>query len=533
MYSGTGLFANQIQNLALYGPDPQIPALIDYTAGVTSGNMLYDRSVNAYHAPVSGNVIPVLFNASLTQLLNNNGVNLSGQLTATGAALLTDILNLSGNTATILNLTASGQALLADIIGLSGFTVSQLNALSGYITGSPTVNALTVTSGLGVGGIAPSSTIGLRARAMTAANNIAVSANDFALSQSIQLIPNMGGTSGASLITSTTIPLALSARNTLTDFVLFTGGAASFFNTLGITGAVTIGSPQAFPFNPLNIASGSTGYMQVTLQNTTTSSGASTDVVVTSDSGSDSAFYANFGINSSTFLQNSGMGSGFDGYLYTQGATGGNGTILPGRGNLYVGTTSSGTFLYLFAGNSSGRPSAVIDSSGINLPSGNTVRLNNTTFIASPSPGVVQLAAPNGRVGFPITAHTWNAAALTMTAPVNAPAIFNASNAYITYMDFGGYTGARLILNMNGTAGTTSGGVYVGYSNVYTNTAASFSPLCTNNVPVSWSTASAVTTSGFQPIVPGAMSGVYVALLQSGGNAVLTPHVGLIRMDLL
>lgn len=396
------LTTTQINNFIWYGEDPSFtPPLYDITAGVISGNVLFNKRPGQNNVVYGPNVIPVTFNDRLVALAmapsgqaNNNSINLSGQLaslsgfttglsgfdsstyatifnlTQSGIIFEGQLASLSGWAASALNLQLTGSALYLDIVGLSGVMGGISGGLQAQIvggngtqlkvTGSSTLATTTLT---GIGGV----TITL------AGSTIFVSGAGVGTFDPLGSAANTGQLLYG-LLTSSSGQTSIAANEVIfTSGGIFAGSPNLVYNVTG--NFLNIGQGVILPWNPLSITSGSTGYTQVTLMNPTTASGASTDWIITADSGNDTRFYLDVGVNSSIYNVVSGLGSGFDGYVYLQGGTG---SLAPGRGNLYVGTTSSGTFVFLFAGNISGQPSAAIDASGINLPNSvYSYRINN------------------------------------------------------------------------------------------------------------------------------------------------------------
>ena len=123
---------------------------------------------------------------------------------------------------------------------------------------------------------------------------------------------------------------------------------------------------QQISFAPANQTLGSAttslnSYAQFVLQNRSAGTDASTDVVVTNDSGTDSTNYANFGINSTGYTTNF-FGEARDAYLYVTGAA-------SGQGSLWLGTGQPNTKVRIAVGG--GASSNVVcdfDSNGINMP---------------------------------------------------------------------------------------------------------------------------------------------------------------------
>lgn len=123
---------------------------------------------------------------------------------------------------------------------------------------------------------------------------------------------------------------------------------------------------------------------------------------------------------------------------------------------------------------------------------------------------------------------TFSAAPLTWASMPLAQTFFNASFGYTTYLDLTQFTGVNLVVNRTATAGTTSGALYLGYLGNPSSTAASYLNLDANATRVRLAPTNTVATSGFNPIVAAARSGVYVALLGASGNAALGPTFGMV-----
>ena len=85
-----------------------------------------------------------------------------------------------------------------------------------------------------------------------------------------------------------------------------------------------------------SFADTNTSYYQVVLQNKSSGTGASTDLVLTSNLGTDTAEYIDLGINSSGFTGS--WGAAKDGYLYVEGGA-------SGVGSLVIGTAQPSTYV--------------------------------------------------------------------------------------------------------------------------------------------------------------------------------------------
>lgn len=166
-----------------------------------------------------------------------------------------------------------------------------------------------------------------------------------------------------------------------------------------ITGTALANSVASF-FGNVN------SYSQINYQNKNAGNNASTDLVLTADNGTDTTYYVDFGINSSTYNLGTFTISGVnEGYLYSQStslsigtATAGaflkffqGGTLAanevarftPTTNNLLVGTTSDG------AGTSKIRAAGIIESTtgGFKFPNGSV----QTAASQPPAPAQINL----------------------------------------------------------------------------------------------------------------------------------------------
>ena len=140
-------------------------------------------------------------------------------------------------------------------------------------------------------------------------------------------------------------------------------------------GVLNINQATELSNNPLAIAGTNAGTVQANIQNKSSSNAASSDFIATADNGSDTTHYIDYGINSSTYNQSAYSITGAnDGYLYVSG------------GNICIGTDTSGKYIKFHTGGTQSTNLRVtIDDSGINLPTGNTFRINGVPLSGSVS----------------------------------------------------------------------------------------------------------------------------------------------------
>jgi hypothetical protein len=145
--------------------------------------------------------------------------------------------------------------------------------------------------------------------------------------------------------------ISFSTSDTLTVFntypaeiAVFTGASASL-NSLTTT-ASTTGSTNMGPYNYGTLNYSDTGivasyqtsvnsYLQMILQNTSNTSSASTDFIVSSNGGTATTNYGDFGINSSSYTGTGALNSPSTVYLYSQST------------DLAIGTNGSNTIHFV------------------------------------------------------------------------------------------------------------------------------------------------------------------------------------------
>jgi hypothetical protein len=148
--------------------------------------------------------------------------------------------------------------------------------------------------------------------------------------------------------------LVVTGTTTITGNVQqISGNSASFYGDAAGFGALYAGVATGFanlPATVLQVSSNYGDYAQINFQNINSGSSASADYILTADNGTNSTYYADFGIASSTFngLSANALGNVIqanDAYLYTLGNTSGN-----IGGNLIVAAGTAGKSIRLAAG---------------------------------------------------------------------------------------------------------------------------------------------------------------------------------------
>ncbi len=124
---------------------------------------------------------------------------------------------------------------------------------------------------------------------------------------------------------------------------------------IGITGLT-------YPSNPILMTNNTNSYYQINIQNLSTGVSGSSDYIATSDNGSDSNFYIDFGINSSKYSETGyALYGPNDGYLYVNG------------GDLFLGTSTTGIVSFHVSGTQLSNKILDITLSGINLGTGKSI----------------------------------------------------------------------------------------------------------------------------------------------------------------
>jgi len=175
--------------------------------------------------------------------------------------------------------------------------------------------------------------------------------------------------------------------------------------------------------NVINAKATNTGTTQINVQNGSNGTSASSDMVATADTGTDSTNYVDMGINSSTY-SDAGytIGGPLSSYLYSNG------------GDLAIGTqTASKVIKFHTGGTLAANLRATISDTGFNLPTGLTYQINGVdqlalkANLASPTfSGTPSL--PTGTTGVTQSVDN-NSTKLATTAYVDAKPIWKAITA--------------------------------------------------------------------------------------------------------
>jgi hypothetical protein len=148
-------------------------------------------------------------------------------------------------------------------------------------------------------------------------------------------------------------------QNVSGNKTFFDSGTFSLSNT----------TPSSLPNNPLSIVGSGSSYIQVNIQNRSTGTTATADLVITANNGTDTSNYLDLGINNSGYNDPAfSNGGAYDGYLLVNG------------GSLDIGTQTTGTNIEFHIGGTTAiRTVARITSDGLNIISG-TLNASNILY---------------------------------------------------------------------------------------------------------------------------------------------------------
>jgi hypothetical protein len=191
-------------------------------------------------------------------------------------------------------------------------------------------------------------------------------------------------------------------------------------NTTLLSGNLVVSSNNAagtFPNAFVQTYSNVNSYSQLIYQNINSGSDATSDLVVTADTGTDSTYYLDMGLAGSGYdntTPTNSLGTSIyplDAYIYTQGNSGRSG------GNLTIGTTSTNTAIRLLVGGGNmSNVAANITTTGVSISQALTVAGNTIighTYIPSTaaSTGTAgQIVWDSNYVYVCVAANTWKRA---------------------------------------------------------------------------------------------------------------------------
>lgn len=164
---------------------------------------------------------------------------------------------------------------------------------------------------------------------------------------------------------------------------VFSGTGNISANSLTVTGNIVLGSTLTFTPSgaALQYGGNANAYVQMVMQNKSSLTNASTDFVATADNGSDSTYFVDLGIASSTYYY-----AGYDSILPNDSY------LISNGGNLLLNAGSAGkTIKFVVGGSNTGNIVGYVTSSA--------VIFNQTTSSTTTGTGALQLAGGAGIAG--------------------------------------------------------------------------------------------------------------------------------------
>lgn len=143
-------------------------------------------------------------------------------------------------------------------------------------------------------------------------------------------------------------------------------------NSVTVQSKIQIGNAAGYNFGSLaliEIDANANSYQQIVIQNANTGNNASSDLVITADTGNDSVNFIDLGINGSNYLQSAfNIGGALDGYLYSSNS------------NLAIGTAANNGVISFHAnGTTSSDVKMTVNATAIGIPNNVSLVIGNST----------------------------------------------------------------------------------------------------------------------------------------------------------
>jgi hypothetical protein len=119
-----------------------------------------------------------------------------------------------------------------------------------------------------------------------------------------------------------------------------------------------------------------------------------------------------------------------------------------------------------------------------------------------------------------------DAAAVTWTNMPLAATFWNGSHRHISKHDLTNFTQARIVVNKQGTAGSTDSKLILKYRTSFSVTAGDYLDIGTSEISVAVNVQNTVLTSSWINLAAGAKADVFVCVIGSGGNGAIDPIFG-------
>ena len=423
-----------------------------YTTPLVSGNVSVGNStVNVY----ANSTTVLIGNTTVNAYMNSGSYvvsNSTGTLTET-AVSITVAANASG------------------FISVGNSTLNAYANSTGVVIGNSTANVITSQTYKSVANSTGTTTINPYSISVSANGNSKVfvgnaSINATVNSSSVVLVDTTSNVS----VNTNTLYIGNTQSNTVVNSICVTA------NTINAIAVVSIGLPSGYNFAPLASAGqigvegngNANNYFESVWQNANTGNNASTDLVLTADSGNDSVNFVDLGINGSAYNQTAfTIGSALDAYLYSSNSS------------LAIGTAANnGSIKFHANGTTSADLKLTINATAVTVSNTILFSGNTASFLGSANAGTL-----NANVQVYV-ANTLGNATLTPTslsianiATINSTGIFTvnsvvlASNGVYSNGQFNGTYGDGIVVDYVTGNGRISVGSADGIS-FYTNNVA-------------------------------------------------------------
>jgi len=144
-----------------------------------------------------------------------------------------------------------------------------------------------------------------------------------------------------------------------------------------------------------------------------------------------------------------------------------------------------------------------------------------------------ELTSGGGSPKLSVAIHSDASANITLTNQVSTVQFLANSNRNITRVDLTGFTQIRLVARViTGSASVNSPKIYLRYATSFSTNTASYLQLGESaEVEASLVTAG-MADSGWVNIAPGAIGDIFLTCLQSGGDGVADPALGMVNVQM-
>ena len=217
------------------------------------------------------------------------------------------------------------------------------------------------------------------------------------------------------------------------------------------TGSLTVGPAAGYSFTGIALGEfqGSQNtYIEIVAQNANTGNNASTDLVLTADSGNDSINYVDLGINGSGYNQSTyNIGGALDAYLYASNS------------NIHIGTAANnGSIKFHANGTTSSDLKFVINATAVGVSSGINFVANGTSYHggnATFAQGIIDSTGSQGSNGYVLTSNgSGNVYWSSFAADIPATYVQNTDSRTLSGNLY--FTGANVVFATSMTVGNAT-----------------------------------------------------------------------------